>query len=1015
MTDDVTPDEVGATADDDLTSSQETATTELIAEIGAGVVEDLHEVEHEADIVDSEPDIPEDTLTHAPVEEEIEFSLPRGSRTIVVSDLHLGVAQTPNSLRVQTEIVAVLSEVTGPAAFIINGDGFEMLAGPADIPAILTSHQDFTDAVMNFSKGDDHTVIILSGNHDGQIAWDGDVQAVLKERLGAAHVGLNLTLSLETDKGTERVRIIHGNQVDPFNTFEDPFDPVDTPFGHHIVREILPEIESRQSPGSLLEGVHWLDGDIAEFAGSRLFYRKLVGKIWLLAIPFIAVILLRLVTFLPGVDSLLRHHADRWIYLFGGLIIFMVIVAGVAAVATLMRVNRALKDTAISNRADFSSHNAPARAEAARLVTQGFSGLISGHTHEPELSVVGDGFYANSGSGATSVTKRPSRFRLPNPFISVQKFSYVELITGAVIETKLWLREIPERSPVFLERLGQARVKNGLETLHVAGTLPTGPTWPINKTGLTSAIHRRRIRRIAEAVLLISAVSNIVFTLLWRVHDTQWIDRWIPFGTHPMTVVESVVVSIALLGLARGLRRGLRPAWIATIFVMAATTADRLSLDHYRSSGSILAVVFCLWLLLEHKHFRTQPQGVRRLFVWLSALALALIAGIVGIGHYVGIGHTMRGSLVIILLIVTAGLLLFSAMPGRDQRRTGVARQEAFVQALKIVEAYGGDTLDYFALRDDKTWFFTGNSLVAYSVINGVMLISPDPIGPAEDRADVWSDVMDFADARNWSVTVLAASESWLPIYRAAGLADHYIGDEAIVDAATFTLQGKAMKSLRGAYNRIQKSGLTVECFDALSQIPKELQDQLLELMTETRQGEAERGFSMTLSRIFDPRDEGLLLAVCFDEAHKPVAFNQYIPAKYVNGYSLDLMRRTSDEDAPNGLTDFVIIETLLWMGERGLNGLGLNFATMRAVVAGESGDGTFMSLERSLLHHFSESMQIESLWKFNKKYDPYWNPRYVVTGPLLPLARSSLAIARAEGVTEIPVVGPLLKPRGSA
>jgi lysyl-tRNA synthetase class 2 len=274
---------------------------------------------------------------------------------------------------------------------------------------------------------------------------------------------------------------------------------------------------------------------------------------------------------------------------------------------------------------------------------------------------------------------------------------------------------------------------------------------------------------------------------------------------------------------------------------------------------------------------------------------------------------------------------------------------------------------------------------------------------------------MEFADARNWSVTVLAASESWLPIYRAAGLADHYIGDEAIVDAATFTLQGKAMKSLRGAYNRIQKSGLTVECFDALSQIPKELQDQLLELMTETRQGEAERGFSMTLSRIFDPRDEGLLLAVCFDEAQKPVAFNQYIPAKYVNGYSLDLMRRTSDEDAPNGLTDFVIIETLLWMGERGLNGLGLNFATMRAVVAGESGDGTFMSLERSLLHHFSESMQIESLWKFNKKYDPYWNPRYVVTGPLLPLARSSLAIARAEGVTEIPVVGPLLKPRGSA
>ena len=101
--------------------------------------------------------------------------------------------------------------------------------------------------------------------------------------------------------------------------------------------------------------------------------------------------------------------------------------------------------------------------------------------------------------------------------------------------------------------------------------------------------------------------------------------------------------------------------------------------------------------------------------------------------------------------------------------------------------------------------------------------------------------------------------------------------------------------------------------------------------MTETRQGEAERGYSMTLSRIFDPRDRGLLLAVCLDADGKPLAFNQYVPAPQVNGYSLDLMRRTSREDVPSGLTDFVILETIQWMAERDLRGLGLNFATMRA------------------------------------------------------------------------------------
>ena len=470
------------------------------------------------------------------------------------------------------------------------------------------------------------------------------------------------------------------------------------------------------------------------------------------------------------------------------------------------------------------------------------------------------------------------------------------------------------------------------------------------------------------------------------------------------------MAGLALCGLARGVRRGLRPVWLATLAVLLVTTADRL-IQGRPPGGSTIALVFCLWLLLEHQHFRVRPSGVSRLFVWMAAGGLVVIAATAGVGNLLGQGHRDHFDLVFLLVVVVVlFLLLLVALPGRESRRTGAAREEAFARARAIIEHHGGDTLDYFALRDDKSWFFTGESLVAYSVINGVMLVSPDPIGPPGDRAEVWSDAMDFAQSNNWSPSVLAASQSWLPVYRAAGLVDHYIGDEAIVDAGTFTLKGKSMKSLRGAYNRVKKSGCHVECFESTDAVSPELRAQLLELMTETRQGEAERGYSMTLSRIFDPRDEGLLLAVCFGADGRPMAFNQYVPASEVDGYSLDLMRRSNDPDAPNGLTDFVIIETLQWMAERGLHGLGLNFATMRAVIAGESGSGPWTSLERSVLHKFSDTLQIESLWHFNQKYEPRWNPRYVVTGPYLPLAKSSIAIARAEAVTEIPVIGPLLK-----
>jgi lysylphosphatidylglycerol synthetase-like protein (DUF2156 family) len=38
------------------------------------------------------------------------------------------------------------------------------------------------------------------------------------------------------------------------------------------------------------------------------------------------------------------------------------------------------------------------------------------------------------------------------------------------------------------------------------------------------------------------------------------------------------------------------------------------------------------------------------------------------------------------------------------------------------------------------------------------MLVSPDPIGPVDERLDAWSDAMDLADTNGWYICVLGAS-----------------------------------------------------------------------------------------------------------------------------------------------------------------------------------------------------------------------------------------------------------------
>jgi len=942
----------------------------------------------------------------------VRLEVGRGGRVVVVSDLHLGPAASGVSTRAADELSELLTGFHEPGIFVIAGDGFEMLAAAPDIARILDSHPQFTDAVKRFAEDQNHRVVLIPGNHDGQLAWDAESAAVLTERLGVTDMGLACDLAMVTGDDCQLVRVVHGNQFDQYNAFEDPRSPVDTPLGHHIVRQVLPKLASREQPGSLLEGVQWCDGDPTAFLGSRLLYRKVVGRLWWLAVPFAAALVLRFLSFVPGVEPLLRHHTERWLVSFGVLVVAIAVVATVTGIATMLRVNRALADASITERGDAAAHNAAARAEAARLISAGHAGLISGHTHEPEISQVGHGFYANTGCATEVVRERKARFGLPEPFLAVRRLSMVELTAGPVLSVSLSLEEHPIGQPSLLERLVLAPERARPQTIEVVGHLPDGATWPINERALMPWVRRRRVRRVAAFTLLIAGFLNVVFALLWPVRWTRPVDHWLPFGIHPVSGVTAVIGGLALAGVARGVRLGYRRAWGAALVLLLVSTVYRLVQD-VALEGSGIACLIGLWLLLEHRHFRVSPSGLRRVLGWVIMTSLVVVALAAGVGAaYVG-GRETR-DVVVVAVIGTALLVLVTALPGRERRRTGEERARAFGRARAIFDRYGGDTLDYFALRDDKSWLFSGNSLVAYSVINRIMLVSPDPIGPVTERLDAWSDAMDLADTNGWYICVLGASAPWLPIYRAAGLTGVYIGDEAIVDCQTFSLRGKSMKSLRGAYNRVSKSGYHVAVMPSLD-AGAELRTQLDDLATETRQGEAERGFSMTLSRMFDERDTGLLLAVCMDPEGRPVAFNQYVPASHINGYSLDLMRRTSNPDAPNGLTDFVIIETIHWMAEQGLTGLGLNFATMRAVVAGESGSGPWRSAERSLFHRFSDSMQIESLWNFNKKYDPEWRARYSVADDRAHLPRAGLAIARAESVSELPLVGRFMKPKTPA
>jgi len=209
---------------------------------------------------------------------------------------------------------------------------------------------------------------------------------------------------------------------------------------------------------------------------------------------------------------------------------------------------------------------------------------------------------------------------------------------------------------------------------------------------------------------------------------------------------------------------------------------------------------------------------------------------------------------------------------------------------------------------------------------------------------------------------------------------------------------------------RVERAGYTTTFHDPAT-IDPHLRSQIAAMSDESRRGETERGFSMTLSRLFDPADTGLLMSVTQTPAGRVDAFCQWVPAPAIGGWSLDVMRRRLDVDGlPNGLIDTNIVHTIGELKARGHTGLGLNFAVLREVLENDEGGGSRLDqLTRPVLQRLSQGTQMATLGQFNEKFDPGWVPRYTILDSVEYVATQAVVMAGAEGVTEIPVIGRFL------
>jgi len=498
-------------------------------------------------------------------------------------------------------------------------------------------------------------------------------------------------------------------------------------------------------------------------------------------------------------------------------------------------------------------------------------------------------------------------------------------------------------------------------------------------------------------------------------------------GTIAAASAATVVAGLLLLLLAHALRRRKRRAWRAALALLAASVV--LHTVKFELVPLAMSLAVLVALVAYRGEFRalgdpTNRWRAMRVFLFLAAASLVVgtltvtLLGRLVVGGAPSSGNVVQevlaglvgfegplrfrderatefvGAVLLGLGLMTALTAVFLALRPPNPRSELTDADEATMRSLL---QRSPDSLGYFNLRRDKSvvWSDSGKAAIAYRVVAGVMLASGDPIGDPEAWPGSITNFLAEAELHAWTPAVIGCSELAGTIWcRATGFSALELGDEAVVDAAAFSLDGRPMRNVRQMVKRVERAGYITEVLRSSSVSEGERRRALVDADA-WRGTETERGFSMALGRLVDPVDPDCVFVVARQDGIMR-AFLQFVPWG-PDGMSLDLMRR--DRTADPGVNELLIVDALRSCPELGVKRVSLNFAAFRSTLErGERlGAGPFLRAWRRVLLFASRWFQIESLYRFNAKFQPTWAPRFVVYPATRDLPRIAVAALEAE------------------
>ncbi len=483
------------------------------------------------------------------------------------------------------------------------------------------------------------------------------------------------------------------------------------------------------------------------------------------------------------------------------------------------------------------------------------------------------------------------------------------------------------------------------------------------------------------------------------------LSRHVPLWVLETSSFLGSVLGVAFLFLTRGLLDRRDGAWrLATAATLASLT---FSLLKGLAFGEVALLLCFLALLLATRRRFERPTSLfdQPFTLGWSVAVGAILAASFGVfwlafhngAHPVGNlwsfefdAQAPRALRAVLGAAISAGGFALWHLLRAPSGRIAPPDPATLARALDII-ANTSRAEAQMALMGDKALLISasGRAFLMYGKHGRSWIALYDPSGPREDWRELVERFVRIAAEHGGRASFYQTRPENLSFYLDLGFSAIKLGEEAILDLPGFVLKGGACSHLRYALKRGERDGLA---FAWLA--PEAAMDRLDELAIVSNAwleaaGAEEKGFSVAA---FEPGYLARQSVGLVTENGRAVAFASVMTAG--EEAALGLLRHVRTESPV--LMEFLLTRTALALRERGFVRFSLGAAPLAGV--GPSPLRTrWARLATLLWRHGARFYNFQGLRAFKNKFNPRWEPRYLVSsgamGPFLALADSAALI----------------------